>query len=196
MQVLRAVRLAEIDPLYFETSYFVAPDPGGERAYALLFTALQKTERVALAKVAMHGSEHVVLLRPGRRSLLAHTMYYQDEIRVENEVGSPAILLEQKEQELAIAFIEAISAPFAPEEFKDTYREQVQALVYGKISRQEVSASEPTLPSPATPAIDILEALKKSLALAKKPAKPAETATRRKSGKVTEIRSKANRRKA
>ena len=79
------VRLAEIGPVYFESSYYIIPDRAGERAYALLFAALQKAEHVALAKVTMHGREHIIVVRPGRKGLLAHTMYYNDEIRAENE---------------------------------------------------------------------------------------------------------------
>jgi DNA end-binding protein Ku len=196
MQIVRSVRLSEIDPVYFETSYYVVPDRGGERAYMLLFASLQKTQYVALAKVAMQGREHVVVIRPGRHGLLAHTMYYSDEVRAENEFQTSTGDTAPKEVELASKFIEAIAGPFAPEEFTDTYREQVQALISGKIERREVAASPAPTPPITAPVVDILEALKKSLELARKPVKAASQASRRPPGKVTEIKNKPQRRKA
>ncbi len=162
MQILRSVRLAEIDPVYFETSHFVVPDRGGERVYALIFTALQKTEHVALAKVAMHGSEHIVLIRPGRHGLLVHTMYFEDEIRAENDFRTSTTSAGGKELELATAFIGALSAPFQPGEFRDSYREQVQNLITGKVDRGEIAGSGPAESPTAKPVADILEALRKA----------------------------------
>ena len=195
MQILRSVRLADIDPVYFETSYFVVPDKGGERAYALLFAALKKTEYVAIAKVAMHGREHIIVVRPGQKGLLAHTMYYNDEIRSSNEFQTDAGEVAPKELELATTFVEAIAGPFAPEEFKDSYRENVQKLVSSKLERQQVAVSSPTPQPAAAPVVNILDALKKSLEIAKKPPKTEVPPSRRAPGKVTELKSKRQRRK-
>ena len=197
MQILRSVRLADIDPVYFETSYFVVPDKGGERAYALLFAALKKTEYVAIAKVAMHGREHIIVVRPDQKGLLAHTMYYNDEIRSSNEFQTDAGEVAPKELELATTFVEAIAGPFAPEEFKDSYRENVQKLVSSKLERQQVAAVSSPTPQQlaAAPVVNILDALKKSLEIAKKPPKTEVPPSRRAPGKVTEIKSKRQRRK-
>src|SRR6202035_3094355 len=111
MQILRSVRLADMDPVYFETSYYVVPDKGGERAYALLFAALQKTQYVAIAHVAMHGREHILVVRPGHKGLLAHTMFYNDEIRGGNEFQTDTSEVTAKELELATKFVEAIADP-------------------------------------------------------------------------------------
>ena len=195
MQILRSVRLADIDPVYFETSYYVVPDQGGERAYALLFAALQKAQYVAIAKVAMHGREHIVVVRPGRKGLLAHTMYYNDEVRAENEFQANTSEVAPKELELATTFVEAISGPFAPGDFKDSYRENLQQLISSKIGRNEVAASSPA-PRPAdVPVVNILDALKKSLEITRKPAKTEELVSRRAPGKITELKTKAQRRK-
>jgi DNA end-binding protein Ku len=70
------VKLSEIDPVFFETSYYVVPKRGGEKAYAILFKALRETGHVALARLGMYGREHVVIVRPGQRGILAHTMFY------------------------------------------------------------------------------------------------------------------------
>src|SRR5215470_17439845 len=85
MEIVRSVRLSEIDPVFFETSYYVVPDRGGEKPYAIFFEALKATQHVALARVGMFGREHVVIVRPGEHGILAHAMFYTDEIRFENE---------------------------------------------------------------------------------------------------------------
>ena len=195
MQILRSVHLTEIDPVYFETSYYVVPDRGGVRAYALLYSALQKAQYVAIAKVAMHGREHIMVVRPGRKGLLAHTMYYNDEIRAENEFQTSISEVAPKELELATTFVEAISGPFAPEDFKDSYRENVQNLISSKVERKQVAVSAPASQPVTAPVVNILEALKKSLEVAKKPATVAVQSPRRAPGKVTELKSKAQRRK-
>src|SRR5215218_5141868 len=85
MQILEFVQLAEVDPRYFETSYYAAPDRGGERAYALLLEALRNSRLVGIAQVAMHRREHVVVIRPGQTGIVLHTMFYEVEVRRENE---------------------------------------------------------------------------------------------------------------
>src|SRR5437763_7669369 len=81
MEIMEFVKSSELDPIYFESSYYVTPDTGGEKAYALLFDALRRSAYVGIAKVAMHSREHVVVLRPGEHGILLHTMYYADEVR-------------------------------------------------------------------------------------------------------------------
>jgi DNA end-binding protein Ku len=173
MSILRSVHLKEIDPVYFETSYYVVPDKGGERPYALLFTALKKTDYAALAKLAMHGREHIVVIRPGGKGLLAHTMYYTDEIRAENEYLASEEDVKPKELELATTFVKAIAGPFEPDEFKDSYREDVNKLIAGKLERRQVAATAAKSSPKVAPVIDIIEALKKSLQTTKKPAETA-----------------------
>jgi DNA end-binding protein Ku len=165
------------------------PDRGGERPYALLFTALQQTGYVALAKVAMHGREHIVILRPGSKGLLAHTMFYSHEIRATNEANAGTADIAPKELELAKTFVNAIAGPFAPEEFKDSYQEQMQSLIAGKMERQEVAASAPPANAAAAPVVNIMEALKKSLDMARK-------APGREAGKVDTVKQRAQKRKA
>ncbi len=195
MEIVRSVLLSEIDPVFFETSYYVAPDRGGQRPYAMLFEALRETGHVALARVGMYGREHIVILRPGRRGILAHTMFYVDEVRFENEFRTNVEEIGAQELELAKTFLKALEAPFAPEEFKDAYREELEAMVAKKRSEGGV-ASEIQKPAAAVPVVDILEALKKSIEMARKP--PAqETAPAKKTpARVTEIKSKRQSRKA
>jgi DNA end-binding protein Ku len=118
MEIVRSVRLSEIDPVFFETSYYVVPDRGGEKPYAILFDALKETHHVALARVGMYGREHVVIVRPGEHGILAHTMFYTDEIRFENEFRAN-VDVAANELELAKTFLDTIEAPFAPEDIHD-----------------------------------------------------------------------------
>jgi DNA end-binding protein Ku len=195
MEIVRSVRLSEIDPVFLETSYYLVPDRGGEKAYAILFAALNATGHVALARVGMYGREHVVIVRPGKHGMLAHTMFYTDEIRFENEFRADVRSVGAKELELARTFLEAIEAPFAPEEFKDIYREELQTIIEKKMAQAEVAPAIPTSAAPA-PVVDILEALKESIAMARKPAASDAHPARKTPGRVTEIKTKRPSRKA
>jgi DNA end-binding protein Ku len=147
---------------------------------------MQATGHVALARVGMYGREHVMILRPGKRGLIAHTMFYVDEIRSENEFQTDVESLSKKELDLARTFLEALEAPFAPEEFKDTYREELQSLIASKTQLSGVAKAESAGPVVSSP-IDILEALKKSIALKRKPA-ASEISQAAKKGRVRKAR--------
>lgn len=188
MEIVRSVRLAEIDPVFLETSYYVVPEPAGERPYGLLFLALRDTGYVALATLAMHGREHVVIVRPGQRGLIAHTMYYVDEVRAKDEYPSNIAEVNPKELELAKTFTEAIAGSFAPEQFRDTYREGLRSLISAKTNQNEVAsvAHAPSAPPAQQPPVtDIMDALRKSLEM-RKP--PSSERTHREPGKVTEFK--------
>lgn len=195
LEIVRSVRLSEIDPVFFETSYYLVPDRGGEKAYAILFAALQASGRVALAKVGMYGREHVVIIRPGKYGMLAHTMFYTDEIRFENEFRTDVQSVGAKEFELAKIFLEALQAPFSPEEFKDVYREELQAMIAKKLEQAEVAPASQK-PVATAPVVDILEALRKSIAMTQKPAASETQPARKKPGRVTAIEGKRPSRKA
>ncbi len=167
MEILEFVKSADVDPLYFESSYYVAPDEAGEKPYALLFDALRRTGYVGIAKVAMHNREHIVILRPGTRSILLHTMYYAHEIRAVEEFRTDVSLVRDKEIELATGLIQALAAEFQPEKYRDNYRDNLLAMIEAKKAGREIV--EPAAPQPAK-VIDILEALKASLDMARKPA--------------------------
>jgi DNA end-binding protein Ku len=190
MQIVRSVRLTEIDPVYFESSYYVAPDRAGERAYSLLYLALKESGYVALATVAMHGRDHVVVIRPGAKGLLAHMMYYKDEVRAEGEFETKMSDVPPKEVQLAKTFVEAIAGPFAPEDFADSHRQRLEALISTKLARGEVAASAPVSKSASAPAgtLDILEALKRSIEQNQQMRQAESAVPRREPGRVTEIK--------
>lgn len=167
MEILEFVKAADVDPIYLETSYYMAPDEAGEKPYALLFEVLRKTGYAGIAKITMHNREHIVVLRPGQHGVLLHTMYYNHEIRKVDEFRTDLDLVKEKELALATTLIETLAADFDPGKYQDTYRENLLGLIEAKKQGQEVVAT----PEPqAAKVIDILEALKQSLALAKKPA--------------------------
>jgi DNA end-binding protein Ku len=171
MEIVRCVRLTEIDPVFFETSYYVAPEPLGDRAYGMLYSALRDTGYVALATVAMHGRDHVVLIRPGHRGLLAHTMFYVNEVKPASEYPAKTDVSTPNEVELARTFVAALAGPFAPEEFQDSHNKAIQELISEKMDRGEVARASPAPESdasgPAAPVTDIMDALRRSLELRK-----------------------------
>jgi DNA end-binding protein Ku len=167
MEVLEFVQSSEVDPIFFESSYYLAPDEAGEKPYALLFEALRKTGCVGVAKIAMHNREHIVILRPGLHGILLHTMYYRDEIRQVEEFRTDRNLVKEKELELAMTLVKSLEAAFEPDKYKDEYRENLKAMIQAKVQGKEIVETAPAVHK--APVIDIMEALKMSLAQAKKP---------------------------
>ena len=166
MELQEFVKSEEVDPVFLESSYYLAPDEAGEKPYALLLQALKQTGYVGLAKVTMHNREHVVILRPGAQGIVLHTMYYADEVRKSEEFRTDTSLVRDKELELARSLVESLAASFEPEKYKDGYREHLQAVIQAKLKGEEVVEA----PTPhMAKVIDIMDALKKSLAMAKKP---------------------------
>jgi len=183
LEITEFVRTEEIDPVYYETSYYVMPEGGGEKAYALLFAALKETGHAGIGSLAMHGREHVALIRASREALVLHSMFYP------NEVGRPAFRVaaegaNAKELELAKMLVSVLEAKFDPEKWKDRYEERLKALIE---SRAPVAADARQSEPRPLPAADIMEALRKSLEMARKPvgreqqpAKPKKQPARRK----------------
>ncbi|HET6933452.1 MAG TPA: Ku protein [Candidatus Angelobacter sp.] len=167
MEVLEFVKTSEVDPIFYDASYYLAPDEAGEKPYALLFEALRQSGCVGVAKIAMHNREHIVILRPGAKGILLHTMYYEDEIRQVEEFRTDTSKVQDKELALAKMLIESLLAPFEPGKYKDNYRENLLSMIRAKVEGKEIV--ETATPAHKAPVIDILEALKMSLAEAKKP---------------------------
>jgi len=165
MEILEFVEAKDVDAIYLESSYYMAPEEGGEKPYALLFEAMRKSGFYAVAKIAMHNREHIVILRPGERGILLHTMYYADEIRKVDEFRTDTSLVNEKELGLASMLIQSLADKFQPEKYKDTYRDNLEQMIQTKLAGRKVVE---IAPPPVAPVIDIMEALKKSLE-AKKP---------------------------
>lgn len=181
IEVEQFVVSSEVDPLFFEKSYYVAAEENASKAYALFLAALSETKRSAVAKMAMHNREHVVLIRATEDGLLLHTLYYPNELNSANRAEAPKAKFASKELDLAKSLVSQMSAPFRPEHFHDAYRENVERLVEQKRKGQKVTTVSQARKAPV---IDLMEALKRSLksgtekpsAPAKKPAKKRRAA--------------------
>jgi DNA end-binding protein Ku len=178
------VPLDRVDPIYFEKTYFLGPDKGGEKAYRLLADAMAKSDRVALAKFVMRGKESLVLIRPSQKGLMLHTMYFADEVRDFGEIDKgESAKIRDGELDLAQRLIDELTREeFKPEQYQDEYRQRVLDLVNSKVEGKEITTASPE--APRAQVIDLMEALKESLARrgdgadAKKPATKAPAKTR------------------
>ena len=170
MEILEFVKLDEMDPLYFDASYYVAPEDAGAKAYQLLMKAMEESGYGAIAKLTMHQREHIVVIRPGTKGMTLHTMFYTNEIRAAEAVPSDKIELKDTEKKLAQQLIQSLAAPFEPQKYHDSYQDNVRGMIEAKRKGQEVT--EVAHPHMA-PVIDLMEALKKSLAEKQAPAAAA-----------------------
>lgn len=177
MEILQFVRMEEIDPIYLETSYYVAPEEEVSKPYTLLWEAMKETGYDALAKVAMHHKEHIVILRPTSTGMVLHTMYFPDELHEANrEFTTKSEKFDRKEFDLAKQLIKSLAAPFRPEQFQDEYRANVEKLIERKRAGKKVI---PIRQPKTAPVGDLMRALQQSLAQMKG---STETGT---SGKTT-----------
>jgi DNA end-binding protein Ku len=167
MEILEFVKLNEMDPLYFDSSYYISPEEAGVKAYKLLMKAMEESGYGAIAKLTMHQREHIVIIRPGSRGMTLHTMFYSNEIRAAESIPTDNVEVKEQEKKLAEQLIASLAAPFEPQKYRDEYQENVRALIAAKLKGQEVTeVAQPHL----APVIDLMEALKKSIAEKKAPA--------------------------
>ncbi|MGH7682000.1 MAG: Ku protein [Candidatus Eiseniibacteriota bacterium] len=163
IDIAEFVPLVQVDPIYFEKTYYLGPDKGGEKAYRLLADAMLQAGRVALAKFVMRGKESLVLIRPAKDGLMLHTMYFADEVRDFGEVdkGENA-KIKPGELELANRLIEELSTDsFRPDQYEDDYRGRVLQVVESKVEGREVTSLAPQ--AQRAQVIDLMDALKQSL---------------------------------
>lgn len=155
------VKATKVDPIYFERSYYVAPETGAEKAYALLLEAMRKEECLGIARIGMHRREHMLILRPSEDCLVAYTMFYANEVR-------PAPRLEltsefsSKEMSMATALIKGYEGDFDPKQFKDLYQERIHKIIEAQVENRIEMHPAPT--SRTTGAPDLMEQIRLSLA--------------------------------
>jgi DNA end-binding protein Ku len=166
IDIHRFVDLEEIDPVMFKKSYFLVPEETGAKAYALLREAMADDGRVGIAKVSFRDKEHLAALRFKDEAFVLETMYWPDEIR-EADFGGVDVSAKVRGQELEMAkqLIESLSGEWNPEEYSDEYREALLQIVEAKLNGQEI---EVVAPEPTAKVVDLMEALKASVAAAKK----------------------------
>jgi len=173
MEILEFVKASEVDPVYFDSSYYMMPEEAGRRPYALLTKALQESEYVGIAKLTMHNREYTVFLRPHESGLMLHTMYYEEEVRKVEGFGAPDVELKDAEVKVAHQLIEALATEWEPEKFKDDFQENLKNLIQTKLEGGKIAEVEK--PKKIAPVVDLMAALKQSLAQMEGKKKPAAT---------------------
>jgi DNA end-binding protein Ku len=177
MEILSFVKVEEIDPVYFDASYYAKPAEGGAKAYNLLLDAMKKTGYAGIAKVTMHSRENIVIIRARENGFTLHTMFYQNEIRQAAEASpnkSSEVTKEVKKEEsqLAMQLIESLAAPFQPDQYRDAYQIELEKLIEAKAKGQKLTAVPH---AKLAPVVDLMAALKESL---KSKAEPKKTLLR------------------
>jgi DNA end-binding protein Ku len=173
MEILEFVKQSEVDPIYFESSYYLMPEEAGRRPYALLARALEQTKYLAIAKLTMHNREYTVMLRPSEGGIMLHTMYYEEEVKRLESFGKVDVQLKDAEVRVAHQLIEALAGKFEPEKYHDTFEDNVKKLIQAKLEGREVTEVEK--PRKMAPIVDLMSALKQSLEqTGKKPPRRAE----------------------
>lgn len=173
IDIVQFVDFDEIDPVLFKKSYYLVPEETGAKAYSLLREAMKEDDRVGIAKVSFRDKEHIAALRFKDDAFVLETMYWPDEIR-EADFGDVDVHQEVRDQELTMArqLIDSLTSEWDPAEFSDAYREALLEIVEAKLNGQEIEIVEA---EPAAKVVDLMEALKASVAAAKKDAEPAPT---------------------
>lgn len=163
IEISEFVPLSKVDPIYFERSYYLGPDKGGEKAYRLLTDTMTQVGKVALAKFVMRGKENLVIVRAAQKGLMMHTMYFANEVRSFDEIPKgESAKITGAETSLAIRLIDELSNDeFEPEKYHDEYSERVLKLVNEKAEGKEITLAQPV--AQRGQVIDLMAALKESL---------------------------------
>ena len=155
----------EIDPIYFEKTYFLGPQPDGEKPYALLRAAMEETGLAAIGKFVMRDRQHLGCLRVREGALTLEQMYFHDEVRPVDEIAPRKVRVPKAELELATALIERFESSFEPERYEDTYRDALLKVIRAKRKGKTVTAPEPEAEEEPT---DLMAALRASVEAAKR----------------------------
>ena len=168
IDITEFVQGSQVDRMYLEKVYYLGPDKGGERAYRLLTAALKKTGRVAIGQYAARGKQYLVMVRPLNNVLVMEQLHYADELRAPSEVPVPEGDVKEAELDLAVQLLEQqASAKFEPEKYSDQVRKRVLEQIQRKVEGKEFT--EEPAEEPKTQIIDLMEALKASLAKGGRP---------------------------
>lgn len=161
IDIMRFVPEEEIDPIYFEKPYYLAPASGGEKSYAVLREALRSANKVAVATYVLRNREHPAILKAESEIIILNQMRYHDDLRDYRELNLPPTQTHKKEIEMALKLIEYLSGSFNPEDYSDTYKHELMRIIEEKAAGR-VPAAIGTAPVP-TEVKDLMAALKESL---------------------------------
>jgi DNA end-binding protein Ku len=184
------VDLDEIDPIYFDTPYYLGPDAGAEKAYKLLVKAMEDERKVAIARFVLRNKEHLAAIRPMDGVLTMATMRFADEVvqpdQLDEVLGADEVELDQREVEMAKKLIDSLASDFDPNKYRDEYREELLGLIERKAKGEDVVVAQSEEPTP-TKAPDLMAALEESLAAVRgeeeRSAKPKSSAKPRSKAK-------------
>lgn len=181
IEIKEFVPLEQVDPIYFEKSYFLGPDKGGAKPYQLLSQSMRQTQRAAIARYQARGKNHLVLLRPFKDGLIMQQLHYADELRSFEDVPIDRAEVTEAELNLALQLIDQIASDtFQPEVYEDDVRQQVWDLIERKIQGEDIVAAPQE--EPKAQIIDLMEALKASLGAADDERKSAKSTRSSKPG--------------
>jgi len=166
IDILDFVDLQQVDPIYFDKSYYLEAAPGGEKAYTLLIEAMSRTNKIAIARVLIRSKQSLAALRVRDRVLVMETIFYPDEIRspAELNTGVAQERLHENELKMAVSLVENLSTEFEPGKYKDEYRQALWELIEAKIVGKEVATPAPL--QDRDNVVDLMEALRASVKLA------------------------------
>ncbi len=164
VKIIDFVKLEEIDPIYFNRSYFLGPGENGSKAYTLLREALETSKKIGIAEITIRSKKQLAIVRVYRDCLMMETVHYPDEVRDVGDVPSVPEKTKVNEQELktAIMLIDQLTTEFDPEKYHDDYREAVLALIESKINNQE-NTTTPQQTAGKTNVVDLMSALQASI---------------------------------
>jgi DNA end-binding protein Ku len=166
IDITQFVPLESVDPVYFDGTYYLAPDKGGAKPYSLLSTALKKAKQCAVGRWISRGKEHIVMLRPMGDGLAMHQLHFKAEVRDIKDLGVESAPVSEPELKLANQLIEQLAAKkFDPNEYADEHRARVEAAIQRKVEGKEVTFAEPPVAEggAASNVVDLMEILKASL---------------------------------
>ncbi|KAA6453144.1 Ku protein [Bacillus swezeyi] len=197
VEIVDFVQLREIDPIYFNRSYFVGPGDNGVKAYTLLREALRKTEKIGIAHMTIRSKKQLAILRVYENCILMESIHYPDEVRNAAHVpGVPeATEVNQKELQTAISLIDELTTTFAPEQYEDTYRLAVMDKIKEKIDQNEGVTPDANA-APREDVIDLVSALQASIERSKAPQKQEKKAKTAEAQGAVEKKRKTTRKKA
>ena len=183
VDIIRFVPIDQVDPIYFDRTYYLAPagPEAQRRPYVLLLRAMQEAGMAAVGKFVLWGKENLCLIRPLGESLVLETLFFAEDIRPRKEIDEAVEETEVKGPELAMAtqLVESLVGDFNPKDYENEYRNELRAMLEAKLEGKEITAPEP---APEAPVIDLMEALKQSVAQAQKE-KPAPAKKKASSGR-------------
>jgi len=158
------VPLQSVDPVYFDGTYYLAPDKGGAKPYTLLATALRKAGQCAVGRWVSRGQAHIVVIRPMEDGLALHQLHFKDQVRELKELGIEPAQVSDPELKLAQQLIDHLAVKrFDPNEYQDEFKGRVEAAIQKKIQGKQISLSEAPVPSAGGNVIDLMEALRASI---------------------------------